>query len=57
MLGSPIEDGSWNSVADAAYYAGHGGGEAVWLIVSIVLCVVALFVGARHESQSYKKKD
>jgi len=57
MFGSPVEDGSWNSMADAAYYAGHGGGEATWLIISIVLCVVALFVGARHESKSYKEKD
>lgn len=57
MFGSPIEDGSWNSMTDAAYYAGHGGGEAIWLIISIVLCVVALYVGARHESEAYKKED
>lgn len=55
MIGSPVEDGSWNSMADAAYYAGHGGGEALWLFVSIGLCVLALVVGVAHERHSYKK--
>lgn len=55
MFGSPVEDGSWNSMSDAAYYTGLGGGEAVWLFVSIGLCVLALIVGLVHESHSYRK--
>lgn len=56
MFSSPVEDGSWNSMADAAYYAGHGGGEAIWLYISIGMCVLALLVGLVHEASSYGKK-
>ena len=56
MMGSPIEDGSWNGV-DAAYYTGAGSGEMIWLIVSIVCCVVALIIGHSHEAGAYKEAE
>ncbi len=40
---------NWNDVVDAAYYTGHGSGEAIWLWVSIILCVIALIWGHTHE--------
>ena len=52
-MGSPFE-GSWDAVKDSAYYVGAGGGEAIWLIISIALCVLALFMGHRHESKANK---
>lgn len=38
-----------------AYYVGYGSGEVIWLLVAIVLCVVPLIVGSRHELDAYKK--
>lgn len=52
-MGAPFE-GNWSSVTEA-YYVGAGGGEVIWMIIAIALCVGALFVGARHETQAYAK--
>ncbi len=49
-MGAPFT-GSWDAVADAAYYAGAGF-EAGWLLVSIALCLLALWMGHRHESKA-----
>lgn len=51
MIGTDITD--WAAV-EGAYYAGQGS-EALWLVISIVLCVGALVLGARHEMAAYKK--
>lgn len=48
MIGSPID--SWDKATDAAYYVGQGSGEAIWLLISIILCIVALIWGHRHEA-------
>ena len=50
MIGAPFE-GSWDAVTDSAYYAGAGG-ELIWLLVSIALCILACVVGHRHESNA-----
>lgn len=49
-MGAPFE-GSWDAVKDAAYYAGSGW-ELIWLLVSIVLCIVAIGMGHAHESKA-----
>ena len=49
MIGAPFE-GSWDAVVDAAYYNGAGG-ELIWLLISIALCILACVVGHRHESK------
>ena len=54
MFGTNIT--SWDGF-EGAYYTGYGGGEMIWLIVSIVLCVVALVSGLSHEKSSYKKAE
>lgn len=51
LIGTNITD--WRTV-DGAYYAGAGT-ELVWLIVSIILCLVFLVAGLRHEKAAYKK--
>lgn len=53
MMGSPLEEASWNGV-EATYYVGAGGGEMIWLIASIACCVLALIIGHSHESGAYK---
>jgi len=55
-MGSSLEEASWNAVT-GAYYTGHGGGEGLWLYISIGLCVVALIFGALHERDAYRKSD
>jgi len=54
MIGSPLEEASWNNV-EGAYYVGAGSGEAIWLFVSIGLCALALIGGLIHEKSSYRK--
>lgn len=51
-MGTSITD--WSTV-EGAYYVGHGSGEVIWLLIAIVLCVVPLIVGSRHELDAYKK--
>ncbi|MDM7931267.1 hypothetical protein [Tabrizicola sp.] len=51
MFGTDITD--WAAV-EGSYYAGHGS-EAIWLILSIILCVGALVFGALHEKAAYRK--
>jgi hypothetical protein len=51
LIGTNITD--WNTV-DGAYYAGQGT-EAVWLGLSVLLCVAALIAGLRHEKKAYSK--
>jgi hypothetical protein len=53
MIGTDITD--WAAV-DGAYYAGMGS-EAIWLGLSIVLCVAALIIGSRHEKRAYRKAE
>jgi len=51
-MGSPI-DGTWNGAA-GAYYVGAGGGEMIWVLVSLGLCALAIVLGAAHEFGSYR---
>ncbi len=51
MIGTDITD--WAAV-EGAYYAGMGS-EAIWLFISMGLCVGALVLGALHEKAAYKK--
>ncbi len=56
MIGAPFDSGDWSTVTDT-YYAGAGGGEFIWLMISIALCVVALIGGAIHEGRAYKRAE
>ena len=54
-MGSAFE--SWDAV-EGAYYMGAGTSwEVIWLVVSIVMCIVALIAGSRHEKEAYKKAE
>lgn len=51
-MGSPIS--SWEGAE--AYFTGAGGGSPTLLLVlAVVATVVAIVLGARHESHSYSK--
>jgi hypothetical protein len=51
LIGTDITD--WSKVG-GAYYAGAGS-EGVWLILSVILCVLALIMGLRYERAAYRK--
>ena len=51
LIGTDIT--TWSAV-EGAYYAGQGT-EAIWLVLSMVLCVFALVAGSRHETAAYRK--
>lgn len=51
LIGTNITD--WSTV-EGAYYAGAGT-EAIWLGLSLVLLILALVAGARHEKLAYQK--
>lgn len=53
-MGWPFDEASWNNV-EGAYYSALGA-ETFWFLVSVVVCVVALIVGARHELDAYKRE-
>ena len=55
MIGSPLGESGWTDAA--SYYVGAGGGELVWLLVSIGLCVLALLVGGKHERDAYRRRE
>ena len=54
-MGSAFD--TWTNVT-GAYYPGAGTAwEEIWLVVSIAMLVVALFVGSRHELDAYRKQE
>jgi hypothetical protein len=54
MIGSPIEAATWEG-AEGAYYTGLGSGELIWVLASLLLIVVALVAGSRHEKHAYRR--
>ena len=54
-MGAPFDTGTWNGVTESIYNA--AGTEALWLFISIALCVVALWMGHRHEGESYERAE
>jgi hypothetical protein len=53
MIGSPF-DTPWADQT-GPYFTGLGSGELTWLVVSILLCLAALVMGARHEHGAYQR--
>lgn len=54
-MGSSFD--TWDDILanGGAYYPGAGSMEMVWVLISIAICVVALWVGGKHEADAYKK--
>ncbi len=55
MIGAPFDSGTWEGITES-YYAGAGG-EAIWLGISVALCVIALIGGHIHEAVAYRNAD
>ncbi|MEM7178316.1 MAG: hypothetical protein AAGD47_07535 [Pseudomonadota bacterium] len=52
-MGWPFDDASWNEIT-GAYYAAVGS-EMIWVGITVVICIVSLVVGARHEGETYRR--
>lgn len=52
-MGWPFEEASW-SVVEGAYHTAMGT-EMVWIMMSVVACVLSLVVGSKHELDCYKR--
>ena len=46
---------STEAVAGAMFMGWGGAMPGVWTLIGAILCVVALWVGHRHEHEAYKK--
>ncbi|MEM1300479.1 MAG: hypothetical protein AAGH68_14495 [Pseudomonadota bacterium] len=54
-MGWPFDEASWNNV-EGAYYSAVGS-EMIWFLITVVICLVALFSGAKHELDAYKREE
>lgn len=52
-MGSAFD--SWNEVTGPIYMGANSSWEFIWFIVAVVLCILPLIVGSRHELDAYKK--
>ena len=50
------DSGTWNDISGIMYNASSDM-TGVWTAISVVLCIVALVVGSRHELDAYKKAE
>ena len=50
---SPFDMTTWDGVT-GAIYTGYGSVEGFWLLLCLVLVVVAIVFGWRHEEHAYK---
>lgn len=52
-MGFPYSEATWD-VVDGAMFMGWGGSmPAIWTIVSVVICIVLLWIGNKHEHDLY----
>jgi len=56
-MGSPFETATWNGVTGAYYMGVNSSWEVIWLVASVAMCVVALWVGHKHENDAYNKAE
>ncbi|MBN9888212.1 hypothetical protein [Salipiger abyssi] len=50
---APFEATSWDGIT-GAIYAGYGSVEGLWLALCLLMIVVAIVFGWRHEEHAYK---
>jgi len=52
-MNSPVTAGTWDGF-EGAYYTGLGSTELPWLIATMILLAIAIWMGARHEHEAYE---
>lgn len=54
-MGSAFD--SFDGIEGAYYVGASTSWELIWLAVSVIMCVVALWVGSKHELDAYKEAE
>jgi len=52
-MGSEYSD--WAEFTGPIYMGANSTWEMIWLIIAVVLCILALIFGSKHELDAYKK--
>ncbi len=54
-MGSDFE--TWDALTGAMYMGAGTIWEHIWLWLSVIMCVVALWMGNSHESDAYERME
>lgn len=46
---------NFDELAGPIYMGANSSWEVIWFAVSVLICVIALIVGAKHELDAYEK--
>ena len=46
---------SYDAVTGAYYMGANSSWEVIWTLVALIVCIIALIAGSKHELKSYKK--
>lgn len=46
---------NWEEFTGPIYMGANSSWEVIWVLVAVVLCIVALIQGSRHELDAYKR--
>ena len=52
-MGSAYSD--WAEFTGPLYMGANSSWEVIWTLVAVVLCIVALVAGSKHELDAYKR--
>ncbi len=52
-MGSDFD--TWSGVEGAIYMGAGSSWELIWLVLSIAMCIAAIWVGGTHEADAYRK--
>ena len=55
-MGFPYDEATWDAATGAMYMGAGGGAPAIYTWLSIIACVVLLWLGNRSEQEHYKKQ-
>ena len=55
-MGFPGSEASWSAIEGAMYMGAGGSMPAIYTLISVVLCVWALWAGNRKEHKLYNKE-
>ena len=54
-MGSAFD--SWDAAEGAYYMGANSSWEVIWLLVAVGMCLLALWMGSRHELDAYKEAE
>ena len=54
-MGYPYDEATWDAATGAMYMGAGGSAPMIYTLISMVVCVVLLWMGNRSEHQLYDK--